>query len=130
MVKVDPNGDLRTARYQLDEAERLFNAGLKALSRGMKTVEALRGQLGQIERDNLPPSAAIPTEHRRQHRAGREAKIDSDPALKAFILARLDAMTYEDLAQAVAKHFPPDRRVGKSAIHAWNKKRLNRSNPS
>jgi len=28
-------------------------------------------------------------------------------------------MTFVQIAEAVADHFPPARRVGKSAIHAW-----------
>ena len=32
--------------------------------------------------------------HRRNHRSGHPAKIDSDPELRALILARLDTMTF------------------------------------
>ncbi len=28
-------------------------------------------------------------------------------------------MTFDQLAEEVANHFPQDRRVGKSAIHDW-----------
>jgi hypothetical protein len=44
---------------------------------------------------------------------------DADPELAAFIRARIDRMTFHQLAAAVAAHFPPVRRVGKSAIHSW-----------
>ena len=53
---------------------------------------------------------------------GRVPKIDGDPELQAFILARIDRMTYVQLAEDVAEHFPEPRRIGKSAIHAWIKK--------
>ena len=44
-------------------------------------------------------------------RPGRPPKIDNDPALLAFAAARI--------AEDVARHFPPERRAGKSAIHQW-----------
>ncbi|WP_187430475.1 hypothetical protein ROLI_006400 [Roseobacter fucihabitans] len=80
--------------------------GLKALlkpsSKGVKTPL------------KAPSHAA---RHLREHRPGRPSKIDSDPELHAFINARIDTMTFPALEKAVAKKFPPNRRVGKNAIH-------------
>lgn len=64
---------------------------------------------------DLPPACA----HRRNHRPGRPARIDADPELRAFILARIDRLTFVQLEEDVATAFPAPRRVGKSAIHAW-----------
>nr|WP_281496084.1 hypothetical protein [Marivita sp. S6314] len=64
---------------------------------------------------STPPTSM----HRRTHRPGRPRKIDSDPELRAFIEARIDRMTFLELASEVASAFPPDRRVGKSAIYDW-----------
>lgn len=62
------------------------------------------------------------TRHRRAHRPGRPARIDNDPALRAFVLARIDHLTFEQLAEEITKAFPPARRIGKSGIHAcWQK---------
>lgn len=58
-------------------------------------------------------------EYRRDHRPGRAAKIDCDLELRAFIVARIDTMTFEELAREVAIAFPSERRVRKTAIHQW-----------
>ena len=47
----------------------------------------------------------------------RPFKIDDDPELRAFIVARIKTATLTALEREVAKAFPPDRRIGKSAIH-------------
>jgi len=64
-----------------------------------------------------------PEEHRRAHRSRRPRRIDTDPDPRAFASDRIDRMTSAQVANAVAEHFPPDRRVGRSAIHAWWKLR-------
>lgn len=58
-------------------------------------------------------------EHLRQHRPGPPSKIDGDPEMLVFILARIDTMTFRALARAVAKEFPPERRVKRSIINDW-----------
>lgn len=70
----------------------------------------------------LPDTTAPASEHRRQHRPGRPPKIDSDPELQAFIAARVDRLTFHQIADDVAQHFPPARQVRKSAIYAWWRK--------
>ncbi|MEM7642969.1 MAG: hypothetical protein AAF366_10610 [Pseudomonadota bacterium] len=62
-----------------------------------------------------PPTCAA--DHLRQHRPGYPSKIDTDPDLRAFIFARIDTMSFPKLDAAAA--FPPDRRLGKTAIHKW-----------
>lgn len=57
--------------------------------------------------------------HRREHRPGRRAKLAADPELRAFVEARLGTMTFDQIAEAVANAFPPERRVRRSAIHDW-----------
>jgi hypothetical protein len=69
----------------------------------------------------LPP----PSEHRRAHRSGRPARLETDAELQAFVAARIDRMTFDDLAEAeaVAAAFPPERSVAKSALAAWSLRR-------
>jgi hypothetical protein len=67
----------------------------------------------------LPPCDIPATLHRREHRSGRTAKLDVDEMLQAFVLARIDRLTYQEIADEIAQHFPVDRRIGKSAIHSW-----------
>ena len=77
-------------------------------------------------RDPLPTSVPPVSGHRRAHRPGLPRRTCADPELAAFIRARIDRMTVEDLAEAVAAHFPPARRVRKSATHAWWKAQTRR----
>lgn len=92
------------------------------LTRLETTLEILREAALQDRLSQLPACDVPVTEHRRAHRMGRVPKIDSDPELQAFITTRLDRLTFEGIASDVAHHFPPGRRVGKSAIHAWWKR--------
>ena len=50
---------------------------------------------------------------------GRPAKIAVDSELQAFVAARFDTLTFEQIAKEVADNFPPERRVNLSAIHRW-----------
>ena len=80
-------------------------------------------ELQQAQRDrrlsSLPPCNVPVTEHRREHRMGRVPKIDADPALPAFILARLDRLTYHQIAAEIAAHFPPESHVHPATVHRW-----------
>lgn len=91
--------------------------------------EAARTVLDHID-DVLAITAEIPVqhplnpsskaaEHRSLHRPGRPRRIDADPELRAFVEERIDRMTFEDLAEAIAQNFPPHRRIAKSALHDW-----------
>lgn len=57
--------------------------------------------------------------HRCAHRIGHPAKIAADAELQAFINARLDTMTFDQITKEVAANFPPERRVSISTIHRW-----------
>ena len=58
-------------------------------------------------------------EHRRNCRSGTRSTSHDDPELRAFILARLDTMTFKELAFALAATFPPERRLSLSSIHRF-----------
>lgn len=70
----------------------------------------------------LPLPSAPVSDHRREHRSGPPPKIAGDAELQAFIVARLDRLTFEGIAAEVAQHFPANRRVGKTAIWEWWRK--------
>ncbi|CUH80715.1 hypothetical protein [Tropicibacter naphthalenivorans] len=106
-------------RQDIQDARELARAGLDRL--GLAYAE-----LEDLVQDTLkaPPSEALRcdvpvTDHRRAHRSGRPAKLDSDPELRAFVLARIDRLTFPQIEADIAEAFPEDRRVRKSAIHAW-----------
>lgn len=113
-------------REELQIAEREITASLDMLEvvsmAHKRALTALQSAAKCSLKDGIDaqPVSDIPiTEHRKQHRAGRPAKIDTDPELQAFIRARIDRLTYQQLAQDVAAYFPPARRVSRSSIQRW-----------
>ncbi len=70
-----------------------------------------------FEAPSTPANAA--TEHRRNHRRGTLAKLDTDPDLRAFVTARLETHTFDDIVAQVAATFPPNRRVSRSSLWRW-----------
>lgn len=78
---------------------------------------ALVGALeGGVEGPVEGPSAAA---HRRAHRPGVPSRLATDAELRAFVLARIDALTFDQLAVEIAAAFPPERRVSRSSLHRW-----------
>ena len=69
---------------------------------------------------NVPSTSDdLATEHRRNHRPGTPAKINCDPDLQAFILARIETQTFDQVIAEIAAYFPPTRRIKRSALHRW-----------
>jgi len=93
---------------------------MTVLQKGVLTT--LQTSIKQRDKARLKalPVCDVPaTQHRRDHRFGRPAKLDTDTELRAFVLARIDRLTYVEIADAIVAHFPPNRRVSKSSIHSW-----------
>ena len=83
-------------------------------------MDRVTGQLSEAVPSIVPQTRAeVLAAHRRAHRPGIPAKIDSDPELRAFILARLDTRTFTQICDEAAAHFPPDRRTSLSALSRW-----------
>ena len=109
-------------------AEMYIPADPKTRSRVAALESAI--QRGVEEGLNGPSMVLDPVcDHRRAHRPGRPGRIDTDSELRAFVLARIERMTFIDLAEDIAKHFPPERRVGKSALNEWCHKNRLKSHP-
>lgn len=96
----------RAAQRLIKDASRAIECLVTALSIGLQT---------QVETD-------VNAAHRRAHRPGRPAKIDIDSELQAFVAARVDTMTFDQIAMEVAAHFAPPRRASRSSIHRWWRK--------
>lgn len=109
-------------RQKLTEAMAELQAGRAALGRAGTALEEALQAIVQAGMNALPCPTVPVTEHRRAHRMGRAPKIDGDPELQTFIAARIDRLTFAEIAAEVAQHFPPACRVGKSAIHDWWKR--------
>jgi hypothetical protein len=117
--QIDP-ATIRAAIDQARATARQIGDVQAANTRTIRTLEAALNQAikGQLNGPStLPPAIA---EHRREHRSGFPSRIDTDPELQAFVRARIDQMTYGELVAEVAATFPPDRRVGKSALSRWS----------
>lgn len=96
-----------------------------------RIVGRLRGKLADLDRDlaaieqgvnggfNAPLNADVKAAHRAAHKPGVPPKIEADPELKAYIQARLDTMTFDDIVAAVKAAFPPERHVSRSSLHRW-----------
>jgi hypothetical protein len=110
---------IRAASAQIQAAERLFEESFKALSSARETLLKCQGTAFAEAVAAHPPCTVPITEHRRAHRSGRPPKIEQDPELQRFILARIDRLTYQQIADDIADDFPADRHVSKSTIHAW-----------
>ncbi|WP_370226254.1 hypothetical protein [Pararhodobacter marinus] len=91
----------RAARLTLVDLESTASRALE---------EGIEGPL-----DDLPAAAA----HRRAHRPGVPSKLATDPELQAFVLARIDTLTFSQITAEVAASFPPDRRISRSSLHRW-----------
>lgn len=57
------------------------------------------------------------------HRPGRPSRIASDPEVEAFVLDRIEAMTYAEIVAAVAARFPKARHISMSSLQRWWAKR-------
>ena len=85
------------SRAMLLVAEGDLRAAMAALQRALACLEDAIEATVQEGLEGLPSPTAPASEHRRKHRPGRPAKIDSDPELQAFIAARVDRMTFPSL---------------------------------
>jgi hypothetical protein len=81
------------------------------------SAQALCNTLSSDIEDALQaPTAA---ERRRLHLPGSPSKLATDSELRAFVLARIEVMTFDQVVRAVAESFPPGRRISRSALHRW-----------
>ncbi len=109
-------------RDYLSQALAELRASHAAQGRAITALEATIEASLKQGLNTLPKPSAPVSEHRREHRPGPPPKIAGDPELQAFIVARIDRMTFDVIAAEVAQHFPPRRRVCKTAIWEWWRK--------
>ena len=113
------SADLKQAGRKLTEVGALLRAANDAHIEASTTFQTAIKRAVKDGLNTLQPDAFPATDHRRHHRPGRPAKIDTDPQLQAYIAARIDRMTFVQIADSIAGHFPAERHVRKTAIHAW-----------
>lgn len=103
MINTDTAAMARRAQRLVTEAGAAVSNLVTALSTDLKA----------------PVKEDVNAEHRRAHRKVRPAKIAADSELHSFIVARLDTLTFDQIAKEVAAQFPPNRRISRSSIHRW-----------
>ena len=118
--------DLDALLTDLCELEQLLRSAIEPYRLALNKIGAVKSDVRSRVKQGVkgavkgPFTTAAPVSaHRRAHRPGRARKIDTDHELRAFIEARIDRMTFMELAEEVAAQFPKPRRVGKSAIYDW-----------
>ncbi len=115
------NASLDAALAKIEQAKALIQVAQSTVA-----GEGQQAEEGGLHNPSNGHLSSVIHAHVREHRPGRPSKIDSDPELRAFILARLDHMTFEGLARAVAENFPPERRVARTTINEWWHRRIDR----
>jgi hypothetical protein len=100
-------------------ARDMLASGVQKMDGAIKALEHALEASVQEGVQTLPEPTAPPCQHRAAHRPGKPRRIDNDPELRAFIAARIDRLTFHQLQAEIAATFPPERHVGKSAMHAW-----------
>jgi len=128
---------IHAARGTMDAAQVSIEMAQRTIAQVHSDIETARRSIAELAETmqahviaELPSSAAPITEHRRKYRPGRPAILDTDPELRAFVLAGIDRMTFPEIEAAIALQYPVERRVKKSAIHAWWKKTRARHTPT
>ena len=114
----------------IERATAELSAAMAHTSAAIATTADIRASLSTpIEAPFKAPLKAPQTReevlaaHRRAHRMGLPGKIEGDPELEAFIVARIDTETYAKVVAAIKAHFPPDRQTSVAAVQRWFKKR-------
>lgn len=117
---------IHTARGTMNAAQASLELVQRTIAQAHSDLEMARRAFAELEEKTqaqviaeLPPSTAPITEHRRNHRPGVPARLDTDPELRAFVLARIDRLTYHQIEAEIALQYPVERHVKKSAIHNW-----------
>lgn len=96
-----------------------------------RIVGQMRDKLADLDRDLTGLEGAIKggvkgafngdakAAHRAAHKRGGLPKVEADPEVKAFIIARLDKLTFTDIVAELKQAFPPDRHISRSSVHRW-----------
>ncbi|WP_022705312.1 hypothetical protein [Pseudorhodobacter ferrugineus] len=111
--------DIRTALVQARQTAQILDGAKAANVRLLTTLE------GVVEAPFNDTSLAA--RHRAEHRMGVPSRLNTDTELQAFVLDRIERMTYKQVVAEVAKTFPPDRQTSISAVQRWWRKRAPQS---
>lgn len=111
--QIDP-ATIRTALHQARDAVRQIGDLQAAQTRTINTLEAAlkRGIEGRLN-DASPPASPG---HRR---TGVRSRIEADPELRAFVLARICDLTFDQVLAEITAQLGPTRCPSRSSLHRW-----------
>lgn len=92
---------------------------LRALAAGLEAAANAPSTDRKTPVEGTSPLAAW----RAAHRSGTPSRITCDPEIQAFILDRIETMTYAQIVAAVAQSFPKSRHISMSSLQRWWAKR-------
>ncbi len=118
-MRFEGGNDVETAQHELRVARALASELVTSIERTQKALTQTTGHLDadiECSFDKPPPPLSL---HRASHLRGGRSRLDTDPALLAFVRARIDHLTFAQIVDDVAGHFPSDRHTSISAPHRW-----------
>lgn len=102
-----------TATPELDRA-------IAAAGEFAAALSELKGRIQTLSKGlETPFEGDAIARHRAEHKAGSVNKIEADPELRAFVMARISTHTFEAIVAAAAEAFPPARRPSRAGLHRW-----------
>ena len=111
--QIDP-ATIRTALHQARDTARQIGDLQAAHTRTISTLEAAlkQGIEGPLNDASTPASPG-------QRRTEIRSRIEADPALRTFILARICIQTFDQVIAEIAATLGPSRCPSRSSLHRW-----------
>lgn len=110
---IDPE-TIRTAIHQARDTARQIGGLQEANARTIRTLETALNQAikGPLNAPSTSPSTG-------QRRTEIRSRIESDPELRAFFLARIGDLTFDQVRAAITAALCPARCPSRSSLHRW-----------
>ena len=105
---------IRTAIHQARDCARQIGDLQAANARTIRTLETALNQA--IKGASNGPSIYVPDLERR---TSIRSRIEGDLELRAFILARIATLTFDQVRAEITAHFGPERCMSRSSLHRW-----------
>ncbi len=105
---------IRTAIHQARDCARQIGDLQAANARTIRTLETALNQA--IKGASNIPSIDLPNLERR---TAIRSRIEADPELRAFILARITTLTFDQVRAEITAQLGATRCPSRSALHRW-----------